>query len=56
MGLADRHYMRTNPASSIRRIPPVAAWFVILILNVIVFVAQNSGGVNVDREFLNTAR
>jgi membrane associated rhomboid family serine protease len=51
MGLADRHYMRDEPGFG--RFGPISstsAWVVILILNVIVFVAQNSGSLN--RSFL----
>lgn len=51
MALADRHYMREDDYGRFRRMPPAAAWFVILILNVLVFVAQNSGGANTHRLF-----
>jgi membrane associated rhomboid family serine protease len=53
MGLADRHYMRDD--SGIGRFGPLTslpAWLVILILNVMVFVAQNAGGLNIYSSFL----
>lgn len=49
MALADRHYMREDDYGRFGRMPPAAAWFVILILNVLVFVAQNSGGASAHR-------
>ena len=54
MGLADRHYMREQSGfGRFGPLPPVTAWFVILLLNVIVFVAQNSGGAKWDRGFVD---
>jgi membrane associated rhomboid family serine protease len=54
MALADRHYMR-DPSGFGRfgPIPPLAAWLVILLLNVVVFAAQISGGADHQRAFLD---
>jgi len=53
MGLADRHYMRDQHGfGRFGPFPPAAAWCIILILNGIVFVAQNAGGSHVSRSFL----
>ena len=53
MGLADRYYMRDEPGiGRSSSIPPLSAWLVILILNVLVFLVQNAGGLSLHRSFL----
>lgn len=43
--LEDRDYMRA-PSGRFGTLPPLPAWLVILILNVLVFLIQNTGGLN----------
>jgi membrane associated rhomboid family serine protease len=53
MGVADRYYMRDEPGRGRGGwISPLPAWLVILVLNIVVFVAQNAGGPNLHRSFL----
>ncbi len=51
MGLADRNYMRDQTGGHSGAIPPLPAWFVILAVNIVVFVVQNSGGLDLYRSF-----
>ncbi len=49
--LEDRDYMREESAGRFGSLPPISAWLVILVLNILVFIARNVGGESLREGF-----